>query len=70
MEKRHYELAPMEHWYLVALAVNPEHQGKGYASKLLKERLPAIDKQGLPCYLETMLREPIIDKMKSRSDCI
>ena len=53
MERKHKELAPMKHWYLAALAVDPEYQGKGWASKLLKEMFLNIDKEGLPCYLET-----------------
>jgi GNAT superfamily N-acetyltransferase len=53
IEKKHNELAPMKHWYLVVLAVDPEHQGKGYASKLVKKMLTDIDKDGLPCYVET-----------------
>ena len=53
VERKHKELAPHKHWYLAALAVNPQHQGKGYGSKLLNEMLSYIDKKGLPCYLET-----------------
>ena len=53
IEKKHRELAPNKHWYLVVLAVDPKHQGKGYASKLLNEMLASIDKDGLPCYHET-----------------
>jgi ribosomal protein S18 acetylase RimI-like enzyme len=53
MERKHKELAPNRHWYLAVLAVDPKHQGKGYASKLLNEMLSYIDEEGLPCYLET-----------------
>jgi len=53
IEKKHRELVPNKHWYLAVLAVDPEHQGKGYASRLLNETLSQIDKDGLPCYLET-----------------
>lgn len=53
IEKKHNELAPDKHWYLAVLAVDPLHQGKGYASKLLNEMLSRIDEDGLPCYLET-----------------
>ncbi len=53
IERKHKELAPNKHWYLVVLAVDPKHQGKGYASKLLNEMLSYIDEEGLPCYLET-----------------
>ena len=53
IEKKHRELAPNKHWYLVVLAVDPKHQGKGYSSKLMNEMLRYIDEEGLPCYLET-----------------
>jgi len=53
MENKHKELVPNEHWYLAVLAVDPQHQGKGYASRLLNEMLSKIDEDGLPCYLET-----------------
>ncbi len=53
IEKKHKDLMPGRHWYLAVLAVDPQHQGKGYASRLLNEMLPLIDKEGLPCYLET-----------------
>ena len=48
--KRH---VPFPHWYLFLLAVEPAHQGKGYASLLLKHMLARIDSERLPCYLDT-----------------
>ena len=53
IEKKHKELAPFKHWYLAMLAVDPQHQGKRHASRLLNEMLSNIDKDGLHCYLET-----------------
>ncbi len=53
VERKHKELAPNKHWYLAVLAVDPQHQGKGYASKLLNEMLSYIDEEGLNCYVET-----------------
>lgn len=53
IEKKHRELMPNKHWYLAVLAVDPEYQGKGHASKLLNEMLSNIDEDGLPCYVET-----------------
>ena len=46
-------MVPAKHWHLLLLAVDPQHQGKGYASKLLEEMFSRIDEGGLPCYLET-----------------
>ncbi len=51
--RKHKELSPNKHWYLAVLAVDPQHQGKGYASRLLNEMLSYIDEEGLPCYVET-----------------
>jgi len=53
IERKHKELAPFKHWYLAVLAVDPQHQGKRYASRLLNEMLSNIDEEGLHCYLET-----------------
>jgi len=59
MEPAHKRLAPMDHWYLALLAVDPEHQGKGYGSLLLKAKFKEIDEQGLPAYLETNTEENV-----------
>ena len=47
-------LAPFRHWYLQAIGVAPDFQGKGYAGRLLKPMLAKLDREGLPCYLETL----------------
>ena len=41
------------HWYLFCLGVEPQFQGKGYASILLKVMFARLDKEHLPCYVET-----------------
>ena len=53
IDNKHKELAPFPHWYLAVLAVDPKHQGKGYGSLLLNNMLARIDREGLPCYVET-----------------
>jgi len=45
--------APFPHWYLALLGVDTQFQGKGYAGKLLEPMFARIDKENLPCYLET-----------------
>jgi ribosomal protein S18 acetylase RimI-like enzyme len=45
--------APLRYWYLLLLGVDPVYQGKGYASALLKAMFARIDKERLPCYVET-----------------
>ncbi|MFM7270306.1 MAG: GNAT family N-acetyltransferase, partial [Actinomycetes bacterium] len=43
----------IEHWYLVAIGVEPTQQGRGLGTALLAPGLAAADEQGLPAYLET-----------------
>ena len=50
----HKRLTPFQHWFLQTIGVDPAYQGKGYASKLLRPMLVRIDKESLPCYLETI----------------
>ena len=47
-------LAPARHMFLQTLGVDPIHQGKGYAGKLLTPMLIRLDEDKLPCYLETL----------------
>ena len=35
------------------IGVDPNHQGKGFASRLIYPMLARMDKEGLPCYLDT-----------------
>ncbi len=40
------------HWYLLAIGVVPELQGRGVAGTLLRSRLERCDRSGEPAYLE------------------
>jgi GNAT superfamily N-acetyltransferase len=40
------------HQYLAFIAVQPDRQGEGMASALLRYRLAQLDQEGLPAYLE------------------
>ncbi len=51
--KKHKEHANFPHMYLYNLAIDPNYQGKGYASKLLNPMLAKLDENNLPCYLES-----------------
>ena len=53
LDSVHKRLAPFEHWYLATLGVDARFKGQGFASKLLKPMLQRVDREGLPCYLET-----------------
>lgn len=46
-------------WYLYSFATNPEFQGKGHGSKLLKELLNFFDENKQNCYLETLKEENV-----------
>lgn len=52
MEKRRLQLAPMPHWYIVAVGVAPELQGRGLGHALVSDILQRADQDGVPCYLE------------------
>jgi GNAT superfamily N-acetyltransferase len=52
-------VVPGRHWYLQILAVDPDFQGKGYASRLLRPMLARADREGVPCYLETQLAKNV-----------
>ena len=52
-DRCHKQYANFFHWYLYPIGVDPVHQGKGYAGQLLRGKLADIDKQNVPCYLET-----------------
>ena len=52
-KNKHKEYANFPHLYLYNLAVDPEHQGKGWTSVLLNPMLAKADEKRLPCYLES-----------------
>jgi len=60
MDARHEHLAPDKHWYLQVIGVGPEFQGKGYAGRLIRPMLARIDREKLPCYLETLDERNIV----------
>ncbi|MBN1328515.1 MAG: GNAT family N-acetyltransferase [Candidatus Heimdallarchaeota archaeon] len=45
--------APEKYWYLAPIAIDPNHQGKGYASKLIRPMLSYVDSEQLPIVLDT-----------------
>ena len=51
MEKKH---ASEPHYYLNTIAVLPESQGKGFASKLIRPFLEKADEESVGAYTETM----------------
>lgn len=53
VDELHARHLPAPHTYLFFIGVDPSHQGKGYASRLIRPMLGRLDAQGLPCYLNT-----------------
>jgi ribosomal protein S18 acetylase RimI-like enzyme len=51
IHKNHVICCP--HYYLVFIGIEPELQGKGYGSMLLKSMFSRANKERLPIYLET-----------------
>ncbi len=45
--------APMPHWFLGPIGVDPQHQGAGHASKLMLPMLERADAEGVPVFLDT-----------------
>lgn len=57
---RHEKNAPFKHWYLSFIGVDPDCQGKGLASRLIKPMLARLDADNMPCYLETQTEENVM----------
>jgi len=53
------ELMEQPYWYLDVVVVNPEHQGKGFASALIKPILLEAEKNHQAVYLETQNKKNI-----------
>lgn len=60
LERRRHRHAPTQHWYLSALGVEPERQGEGIGSALLRPVLSDADASGVPCYLETAVGRNVL----------
>jgi ribosomal protein S18 acetylase RimI-like enzyme len=56
MDKIHKARVPEPHWYLLIVGVDPELQGQGAGSAIVREGLALADRESKPCYLETSER--------------
>lgn len=57
--ERHAKYARPPYMHLGPLGVNPQHQGKGHASRLIKPMLRRLDGEGVSCYLETQNKDNV-----------
>ena len=60
IEKKHAEIISVPHWYLALLGVDPEFQGQGYSGILVRSMLSRIDRESLPCFLETSKEKNVL----------
>jgi ribosomal protein S18 acetylase RimI-like enzyme len=51
LQEQHKPDAP--HWYLYAIGTDPEHQGRGVGTALIRPLLELCDKEGLAAHLDT-----------------
>jgi ribosomal protein S18 acetylase RimI-like enzyme len=42
-----------DHWYLAVMGVDPEWQGRGVGTALMRPGLEQLDAEGIPAYLES-----------------
>jgi len=57
LHKKHMDT---QHYiYLIEIGVDPIYQGKGFASKLLKNKFNDSEKESLPIFLETQKQENV-----------
>lgn len=65
MEKQRLKLAPMPHWYVLAVGVAPEKQGQGLGYDLITQAIRRSEADGVPCYLEAF-EEKLVEHYERR----
>jgi ribosomal protein S18 acetylase RimI-like enzyme len=53
VDNLHRKLLPYPHWYLQVIGIDPAYQGQGFSSRLIRPVLERIDRERLPCALDT-----------------
>lgn len=53
VDNLHRRLVPYSHWYLQIIGVDPAYHGQGFASRLVRPVLERIDRERMPCFVET-----------------
>ena len=57
-DKEHKKM-PKKHYYLMVIGVEPEFQGQGIGSLLMKKGLKKADDEKLECFLETVTEDDV-----------
>lgn len=70
LDRRRNVHAPMPHWYLSALGVDPSRQGQGIGSALLESILHRADGDATPVYLETATARNVLLYERYRFDVV
>ena len=55
----HHRNATLPHWHLTPIGIDPEYQGKGFASKLIRTMLIQFDREDIACFLETQSKKNV-----------
>jgi ribosomal protein S18 acetylase RimI-like enzyme len=58
-DRLHQRYAPASHWYLWAVGVDPQSQGRGIGGRLIEPVLVRASADGTACYLETGIERNI-----------
>jgi len=53
VDNLHRKLVSYPHWYLQIIGVDPAYHGQGFSSRLVRPVLERIDRERMPCFLET-----------------
>jgi len=59
IDSLHRKLVPYPHWYLDMIGVDPPYQGQRFCSRLLRPVLERLDRERMPCYLETNVEKNV-----------
>jgi ribosomal protein S18 acetylase RimI-like enzyme len=59
VDKMHRKLVPYPHWYLQVIGVDPAYHGQGFSSRLVRPVLERIDRERMPCFLDTNTRKNV-----------
>jgi len=53
VDNLHRKLVPYPHWCLQIIGVDPAYQRQGFSSRLVRPILERIDREQMPCFVET-----------------